>query len=169
MSPRPYSHTIWPPWQGNSPKHLSPGAQPHLWLAEVTTKCMQHVAFGCGLFLFFLPLLVANAEPPSPYHCLSGEKSPTTCPPCFFSSVLCSWLNNKNHALQGKVAAEGRLSGKSFPDMDSQILGNIPPQIPSESNLWAGYIFPSLFISFSSNGSSLGAVQGKRQRWFIPV
>lgn len=126
-------------------------------------KCKQHVTFGFGIVgCFFFLLAYGSDEYPSLHHCLSWEKSPKTCPPSFFSSVLHSWLNDENHGLQWKVAAEKWLSRKSFSDMDSQILGNILLQIPTEPNLWAGYSSPpSPFISFSSNGSSQGAVPEK--------
>lgn len=163
MSPRPYSHTVCPPWQGNSPKHLSAGTQPQPWLAEVTRNASSTWLLGLGLWgVFFFLLAYGSDEYPSLHHCLSWEKSPKTCPPSFFSSVLHSWLNDENHGLQWKVAAEKWLSRKSFSDMDSQILGNILLQIPTEPNLWAGYSSPpSPFISFSSNGSSQGAVPEK--------
>lgn len=61
----------------------------------------------------------------------------------------------KPRALQGKVAAEERLSGKSFPDTDSQILGNIPPQYPQSLTYEVGKFPPPppTFISFSSMGA----------------
>lgn len=141
MSLRPYSHTVCPPWQGNPPKHLSAGTQPQPWLAEVTRNASSTWLLGLGLWVGFFLLAYGSDEHPSLHHCLWREKSPKTCPPGF-SSVLHSWLNDENHALQWKVAAEKRLSRKSFSDTDSQILGNILLQIPTESNLWAGYSSP---------------------------
>lgn len=84
------------------PKHLSPGTQPQLWLAEVTRNASSTWLLGLGVGFFACLWWCGSAEHPSPCHCLSWEKSPTTCPPGFFSSVLHSWLNEKSVPCKGK-------------------------------------------------------------------
>lgn len=151
-----------PPWQGDSPKSLSPGTQP---LAQVSRNTSGTWLSGLGSEFSACLWQCGSAEHPSPCPCLSWEKSPATCPAGSCSLVPHPQLNNKNHAVQGKSTAEEteqkefsshRLT-KSSPYTDSQILAN-PQSLTYE--LGKFYFLP-LFIGLSSNESSLGAVLEK--------
>lgn len=117
---------LHPPRHGNFPNHLSAATAA---TCRAHQKRKRHVAFGFGGFslLAFGGRAALNTQA-SMTACYEKNPQQLVLVAASLWTFILGWTMKTVKALQGNVAAEETSSGKSFPDMDLQILGNVLPQ-----------------------------------------